>query len=945
MNPNEFAHLHVHSDASLIDGLGPVARLVQGAKSIGFNTLALTDHGSFANAVLFSIACEAAGIKPILGVEGYVEHDGQTGHITLLADGVVGFSNLVALNNLGHSGTGGKPSFSVDQLVSHSADVVCFTGCVASPLHSLSLDDAVHLGARLKAAFGPRLFSELMFVADSDTWTRSAKLAERLNLKMVVTNDVHFPFKNDAAIHPILTSMKAGFTYNSKNLFLRTPNEIAVEMAKCGIGGSVAESIIHRTRAIADKLRPVNLKREPKLPAIEHAHEQLKQMVIQNLKLVAGRWPSSYINTVVIPRVKYELEVIKTMDYSSYFVILADIIHHAQLEDVRVGPGRGSGAGSLVLYLLGVTDIDPLFYDLSFERFLNPERKGMPDVDVDFDSEHRDKVIEYAKTRWGAVPVATYARYSHKTAVHDLAKVLHIDRGLEELIAEKGAASAEFKQARTDVPNFAAAYDTILGQIRHRGKHAGGVVITDGIIPLERAGDITVAAWTEGEDRELSYAGIVKFDLLGLSALSVLRRLEHRLGRKADAVVDGDPVFSIFRNGDLQGIFQFSGSQGILELTRKLAPSVFEDLVAINALYRPGALDVGSTDMYPEWKKSPRAVDPMIADILKPTYGAVVYQEQVMAIFARIMGGTLGQADLARRVIVKSHVGDPKWEAEFATLQDQFTSGCITRGMRPGAAEQLWKELASHARYSFNRAHAVAYARVAWEMAWWKFHHPTEFYTQMLNVDSGEAQTYIYDALNHGIQVTPPNVNRSSLEYECTGMNIYMPLTSVKHLGLPGASAIVSARSSASFTSADDFMARVPKKVVRGKAREGLFELGSFEGVTFKGDGYKELAIKPTTIADLGRTPYQKQQEYLGFVIPTVATMERIKRARSEAQVAGVVSGMKDKTSRYGPYRVFYLLPEGICWTRDTVDIAVGDIIVAKVRKESGKALSITKLV
>lgn len=948
MRPSEFTHLHVHSDASLIDGLGPVGRLVEGAAAKGFNTLALTDHGSFANAVLFTIACDARGIKPILGVEGYVEYDGTTGHITLLADGDEGFRNLVALNNRGHAGSGSKPSFTIDDLVNHAADVVCLTGCVASPFNNLSLGDATKLGARLKAAFGHRLFSEVMFVADTDTWTRPLQLADQLGIKPVITNDVHFPYREDADVHPILTSMKAGFTYNSRNLFLRTPAEI--DSAAAGLSSidhGALEAMMQRSAAVGRKIRRVNLKRDPKLPDIVNAHERLRIETVANLKAMHAKnpWPVKYLNEVVIPRVKYELDVIKTMGYSAYFVILSDIIDHAKMIGTRVGPGRGSGAGSLVLYLLGVTEVDPLKHDLSFERFLNPFRKGMPDVDVDFDSETRDRVIHYATERWGAVPVATYARYSHKTAVHDLAKVLRMPRDVEDTIADKGPECEEFARAKADIPNFGRSYTTILGQIRHRGKHAGGVVITDGVVPLERAGDIKVAAWTEGEDRELSYAGIVKFDLLGLTALSILRRLETQFGRRADDPTSGSGAFSIFKDGDLKGIFQFSGSQGILELTRKMQPDTFEDLVAINALYRPGALDVGSTDMYPEWKKKPRVVHTFMADILAPTYGAVVYQEQVMAIFARVTGGSLGEADLARRVIVKSKIGDPKWEAEMNALQDQFVAACIrNHGLSDREAEKLWHELASHSRYSFNKAHAVAYARISWDMAWWKWHHRAAFYTACLNVDPGESQSYTYDAVAHGIPVMPPNVNESTLEYVTDGTSIYMPLTAVKHLGHPGALAIVSARTANKFDSLDDFMTRVPKKVVRAKAREGLYELGAFVGMSCV-DYHRKLGLKPDPSSPWeDESWYTKQQRYLGFVIPTVGTMRAIKAAQKAGEVAGIVERTKEKSSRYGKYTVYYLLPEGIFWSRTPVNVKIGDMVAARVNSKSGKALAVRKL-
>jgi DNA polymerase-3 subunit alpha len=918
-----FTHLHVHSDASIGDGLRPVATLVGAAKELGYDTLALTDHGTLANAISFAAECKIVGIKPIFGLEAYLAIDKEISHVTLLADGERGFNNLVTLNNLGHKSDFPKPAFMLDDLFANAEGIICLSGCVSSPFNKGSYNEAKLLASKFKAVFGSRLFSEIMFVADIDTWSRPLQLAQDLNLKLVITNDVHFPYQMDSTVHTVFMRMRSGYEYNSKELYLKDPSVIW-QKAQGAISKEVFDDAVARAYRISQKIETVNLSRPPSLPAIENAVDELRSII--KLNELEPQYKS---------RAEYELNIIQESGYSTYFLILNDIIQYAKRRGVRVGPGRGSGAGSLIIYLLGITSIDPIKYNLSFERFLNPERRGMPDVDIDFDSQHRDEVLEYAMSHWHAHQIATYARYSHKILTHDLAKAFHVPRELEESAAEKGVQSDEFSKVCGNYQGFKNAYEAISGQIRHKGKHAGGVVITDMVVPIERTGEVLAAAWTEGEHNELSSAGIVKYDLLGLSALSVLNRLEHRYGRHAEEPEDNHPAFGLFRQGDLSGVFQFSGSPGIKELTLKLEPTKFEDLVAINALYRPGALDVGATQKYPEWKKEPRRMPAIIADILAPTYGAIVYQEQVMAIFSRLTGGSLGESDLARRVIVKSKVDDPAWLEQFRAIRDKFINGAASHGLNEIDAEDLWNEVAAHARYSFNKSHAVAYSMIAWEMAWWKWFNKAAFYCELLNVDAAEAQTYIFEAVRSGVQLKMPLVNSPSLEYQSDDNSIIMPLTSIKYLSTPGANAIIGAHP---FKSIEDFMARVPKRIVRGRAREGLYHLGAFEGI--EGNPHA-LAIKSEVI-DLAR--YKTQREYFGLVVPSQKLLELIEKEKEKGHLAGVIAERKSKCSNYGPYIVYYLLPDGIFWRRGEAEFEVGDIVIATTNKKTGKVITARKV-
>lgn len=932
----KFTHLHVHTDASLRDGMGPVRAMIAHAKGLGFDTLAMTDHGTLANAVTFTIEAQEAGIKPIMGMEGYIEYDGTIGHITLLADGEKGWHSLVTLNNKAQESGHRSPAFRIDDLVKHADGLVCLTGCIASPFQQMTPDDAYRLGLRLKSAFGQRLFSELMFVGDSLAWERPLQLASRLHIKPVITNDVHFTQKTHQSIHPILTKMKAGFSYDSHELYLKTREEMLRAATRFGLSKEDANEYLDRAHNIGRIVRPVELRAEPHLPTTEGETSLQK-------RVLSGPRASLLADEEYLKRVRHEAKIVHDMGYEDYFIILDNILQNARNKGVKIGPGRGSGAGSLILYLLGITDVDPIKYGLQFERFLNPERRGMPDVDVDIDSERRDEVLAYAADKYGAVPIATYSRYSHKSLVRDLGKMFKFDQKLIDLIADGDDMSESFMDAVRIEPNFATAYEVLLGQIRHKGKHAGGVIITDTLVPLERVGDTLAAGWSEGRRNELSYAGVVKFDLLGLSVLSALSRLEKMHGVTPDAPEDGSAVFSIFQRGDVSGIFQFSGSDGIRRLTMDVKPDTFEDLVAINALFRPGAIDSGSMTKFVEWKKKPRKVAAYIADVLAPTYGAIVYQEQVMEIYRRTVNGSLGEADMARRVIAKGALKseDPDWLRKFAALQATFIDGAVKRhGMKPEAAKELWDELATHVRYSFNKSHATAYSMLAWECAWWKYHYPVSFYATMLNVDKENEQAYIINALQAGVTIKPPHINRSGTSWVADEDEkiIFMPLATVKFMGPSGVAALVEEREKfGPFVNYEEYMERVPKARVKKNAREGLYAIGGFDGL----DGDEAALELNLPLETVGRT--QIERKYLGYVVPTRKMLETFEKYERLGYICGIIDSSETRTSKWGEYAVYRISPSGIFWTRDVMDLEEGTV-VAVMMGVKGKAKEIKLL-
>lgn len=962
-------HLHCHTDASK-DGLGTTTRLVNAAASAGFKALAMTDHGTLANAISFTNACVSAGIKPIIGLEAYVQLDGRSAHLTLLAHGERGFSNLVKLNNLGHASSNKNPAFSIDELFTYSEDLICLSGCPASVFSVLPSAEAFTLGAKFKSVFGSRFFAEIMFPSESDFVleyaARAIELSVRLNIHLVLTNDVHFPFAKDAVAHQTIMKARAGYSYDSTELWLKSYVHIPADLRSRFTSDAAIKSIYSVANRLGNQVQSINF---VKTLSVEResgttssaASEKLAELAHDSLDAMVKRGTIYHHLPAYEDRLALELKTIFTMKQSSYFLNVARIVKRAKALGVKVGPGRGSGAGSLVLYLLKVTDVDPIRYKLSFERFLNPMRHGMPDVDIDFDSEGRPQLINALIAEMSAHPVATYSKYAHKSLVHDLSKELGISRRDEEVLVDLSPDSKEFKALAS--PKFQAIYNAAIGQIRHKSKHAGGIVISKADMPIERAGKDLVVAWTEGDADELSQVGITKFDLLGLSALSVLKRLEAKKGRVADRPnKTNEEVFSIFCQDRLTGIFQFSGSSGIRQYTINFRPESFEDLVMINALYRPGTLDVGISDKVIEWRQTGerRHVHPEVDEILKSTYSAVVFQEQVMEVYRWATGGTLAEADLARRVIVKGDLRD-----EIDSLGEKFIEGCKAHGMATEDARSFWDELASHARYSFNRAHAVCYALIAWQMAWWKYYYPADFYAELLNVDSSEAQSYLVAAAADGIYIMPPHINLSEIEYTthrfAEGRTaLVMPFTAIKYLSYVGAEAIVKARdlqSSKKFLSTEDFMKSVPKRAVTARAREGLYMLGAFPWIDTRlytspstkvvkttksiSSLLSELELKPELeLQTLSR--FETMVKYLGAVLLTPKEVANLKAASAGNIVAGVVASVETRVSSYGSYQVYRLIPDASFWARKLPLMAVGDLVVVKLG-ENGKALTIKK--
>lgn len=942
----QYVPLHVHTDASA-DGAGTVTSLLRRAQEVNCPAIAMTDHGTLANAVAFWSACKDVGIKPIFGMEAYFLYEGARHHLTLLAENETGFNNLITMDNVAHSHAyaGGYPLVTLESLEEHQEGIIVLTGCASSAIHKGTHDDAAKFVGSLIDAIGKvNVFAEVMFVGTHDVWNRPLEMRKHFGIDHVVTNDTHYPCERQFGAHQAITKARRGFTYDSKQLWLKSYDEIVFEGQKFTNINVVRQGLFN-TLHLNDCVEAFDLYSPPKLPHIEGCEAALVSALKEALKEDIERKGKKKTR---IERLQYEFSFLKTKGFLDYIYILWDIVRWAGNQNIYVGPGRGSGGGSYILYLLGITQVDPIQYGLLFERFINPSRGDYPDVDTDFESERRQDVINYAANRWGTVPIATYSCYSHKSAIHDIARSLTIPKSLEEAAADS-TDSDTLENFLSKHPDARETYLTMIGQIRHRGTHAAGVVVVNRPVPIERSGakgELAVA-WAEGMNtKDLSKVGLVKYDILGVTALSQLHLMADLTGEKPEPEVFDDPnVFDIFCDGDVAGIFQWTGSPGIRDLTMRIEPRNFKDLATINALYRPGALDAGTAMEYPKYMEEPRLIDPRIDPLLEETYGVIVFQEQFMSIFAKVTGRTFGEADEARRLLSKSAIGDPKWEAQMEDLRENFFGKGRANGYERDLLAELWGEIFTHSRYSFNKSHSTAYTMIAYQMAWYKHYHRPEFTLAMLQFDKANAQTYVLDAIEHGLTINLPDINYSTKEYVLVEDEIFLPLTDVAFLGEEGVDAILEGRRTIDeFTSYESFNEVVPKKKCNARARAYLERIGAFKSLS--GDPkvampkYEEIPVKSL---------YQNQLEVLGYVVPSQQLIKKIEKLRRQPapkhkeRFAGFIVKVKKKKSSKGPYTVYTLSPHGSFWMRgETSKFAVGEF-VSGTKSEFGNSLDVKR--
>jgi DNA polymerase-3 subunit alpha len=839
----KFSHLHVHSDSSH-DGLGPLENLVSTAVGLGFDHMALTEHGNLSSIISYYVQARQQGIKPIFGNEIYLHFGGYNQHITLLADGEEGLNSLIELNNYGQAGELKNGAVPFEFLKKCNAGLILLTGCPNSPMQILNTPNYEFAKENLiefMKIFGDRVFVELMFVSDNSmpVWKRSIRLAEEFNLPLVTTNDVHFALERHAKNHMIYQNIKSGgnFSYNSTYCYLATPRQMIQRVT------TIDKKFLPALKAgmmnswlLADRLRTVKFDSTPKLPVIDNAEERLRSLVKKGADGFAEATMNTYDWQMLADRVDLELDVIIGKGYATYFLIVKDLIDKARENNVMIGPGRGSAVGSFVSFLLGITEVNPIDYGLQFERFLNPQREAMPDIDTDIPSKKREVTLDYAKGKYNAHPIVTYSRSTEKSLIRDLCKWARTSIDEMNEAAEYGYGSDPYWRIASREKDFDSTYHVMLNQIRHRGKHAGGIVISgDTKVPFIRTKDGELATcWSEGSQSELSKVGIVKFDMLGLAALDILEELEDLSGIKLEVPQDlhlqnDRPEFDLIRQGKVLGVFQLTGSDGIREFAKLVNPKNILDVIATVSLWRTGPIQAGAHEAYLEARHgNPRLIHPEIDEILKETYGLIVYQEDFMRLYAWATGRDLGDADNARRVIVKYKPDKLESVRALSELEIEFKEGALNKGLEQETIDKLWGEIVVHTGYSFNKSHATAYSMITWKLLWYKFHHPELFYVALLNNDPSRTQEFIYDVISEGYEIEMPDINKSSDIYSTDGKVIYTPLSVVKFLAESGVQEIMENRP---FESLEDFMAKVEKRKVTKRARMGLYLLGAFDRI------------------------------------------------------------------------------------------------------------------
>ncbi|GIP56983.1 DNA polymerase III subunit alpha [Paenibacillus sp. FSL W8-0186] len=812
---NEFVHLHVHSEYSLLDGAARLQDLVAKAASFGMKALALTDHGVMYGAVPFYKYCKANGIKPIIGCEVYftagsrkergTRKEQPIHHLILLAKNETGYRNLMKLSSIGHlEGFHYKPRIDWEALERHSEGLVCLSACLGGevPHHLLHgrYNEARKAAQRYQAVFGEDFYIELQdhgIPEQKKVLPELIKLAEELNVQLVATNDVHYLNQEDAEVQDVLICIGTGKTIQDEErlqiptdqLYLKSGAEMAA------LFPYVAEAVAN-TKAIADKCNLELQFGRHILPAYQPipdgmtSEAYLASLCGQGLEERYGHldmWRQEHTREQLHQRLHYELSVIGSMGFSDYFLIVWDFIAYAHRQGIATGPGRGSSAGSLVAYVLKITDVDPIKYNLLFERFLNPERVTMPDIDIDFSDERRDEVIAYVADKYGAEHVAqiiTFGTMAARAAVRDVGRALNIPFGEVDKVAKliPGSLGMTIERAIRESSELKGLYESqqriqglldmarkVEGMPRHASTHAAGVVIsrdplTD-TVPLQAGGEGTPL--TQYSMEHLEAIGLLKMDFLGLRTLSIIERcmnwIREQEGEVPDfrRVSDDDPqTYEMLGRGETTGVFQLE-SAGMRRVLKDLKPSTFEDIISVLALYRPGPMEF--IPKFIAGKHGQTAVEYPHSDlvpILKDTYGIIVYQEQIMQIASKMAGFSLGEADLLRRAVSK------KKREVLDEERGHFVSGSLSQGYQAEDANAVYDMIVRFADYGFPRAHAAAYGVLAFQTAYLKAHYPVYFMASMLTAVMGshrKVAEYIIECRRMGITVLPPDVNESGI--------------------------------------------------------------------------------------------------------------------------------------------------------------------------------------
>ncbi|MGD2114114.1 MAG: DNA polymerase III subunit alpha [Acidobacteriota bacterium] len=888
---SEFVHLHLHSQFSLLDGANRLDDVIGAAKDQGMPAMALTDHGNMFGAIEFYEKARARGIKPIIGVEAYITpgrmtdrklaSDGDNNHLVLLAENETGYRNLLKLTSRAYlDGFYYKPRIDHDLLARHSEGLIGLSACLKGEVNQRILANREH-EAEEKARQYLEVFGQGNFFLELQDHgipeQRAAnevirRIARRLGVPLVVTNDCHYLRREDSEAHDVLLCIGTQrllddpdrLRYYSDNFYLKSAQEMHALFPE-------DRQAIENTARIAERCEleiDTSTFHLPEFPVPagetldsyfdkvtrEGLEERLEQLRRRGSRALANLGADTYRE-----RLSREIGIIREMGFPGYFLVVWDFIRYSRERGIPVGPGRGSAAGSLVSYALRITDIDPLEYDLLFERFLNPDRISMPDIDIDFCMRRRGEVINYVAEKYGRDRVAqiiTFGTLAAKAVIRDVGRVLgmpysKVDRiaklvpDMTRSLAEAAREVPKLKEevgSDPEVSKIVRIGSRLEGLTRHASVHAAGVVITpqpiEELVPLykvKKGDDETVT--TQWDKDVVEGLGLLKMDFLGLRTLTVIDdtlTFVRQTGEEIDldrVPLDDPEVYRLFCEGRTNGIFQFE-SRGMKDLLRRAQPSKFEDLAAFNALYRPGALSVGMVEEYIQRKqgtKPIRYILPETEQILEETYGIIVYQEQVMQIAVQVAGFSMAQADVLRKAM-----GKKKLEV-MEEQKEQFLDGAEARGVERKKARELWDYIEPFAGYGFNKSHSVAYAMLAYKTAWLKAHHPVAFMAAMLNSElssSDAVAKYIRECQAMGIDVLAPDVNESGWSFTVVGDTVRFGLGAVKGVGEGAVEAMIAARREVGrFDSLAHFASSVDLRQVNHKVFEGLIKAGCFDGL------------------------------------------------------------------------------------------------------------------
>ena len=885
-----FTHLHLHTEYSLLDGACRIPKLVERIKALGMTSCAITDHGVMYGCIDFYSAMKDAGVKPIIGCEVYVCRDRldksaanrEYSHLILLCENNTGYQNLMKLVSEGFlTGYYYRPRIDYNLIRQHSEGLICLSACLSGDLPKLLLqgryDDAEAYVREMQDIFGEKNFYvEIMdhgIREEKIVMPRLISLAREMNVPLVATNDCHYLEEKDADAQEVLLCIQTGKTLDDANrmrmdtrqLYVKSEDEMRTLFAAC-------PDAVDRTQEIADRCNvefEFGVTRLPHYPVPEGetALSMLTRLTHEGLR---ERYPDAKEDDEPWQRLNYELNVISSMGYVDYFLIVWDFIRYAKSQGIMVGPGRGSGAGSIVAYSLGITMLDPLKYQLLFERFLNPERVTMPDIDVDFCYERRQEVIDYVARKYGADHVSqiiTFGTLQAKGCIRDVGRVLGMSYQDTDAVAKAIPfdLGMTLEKALTLSPLLKTMYDeqpevhrlidtamTLEGMPRHASAHAAGVLITGKpvmeYVPLQRNDEVITTQYPMGTIERL---GLLKMDFLGLRTLTVIRDTldmlrEQGIDMKPEDIPRDDPaVYEMISAGDTDGVFQLEGG-GMRTFLTNMKPTCFEDIIAAISLYRPGPME--SIPRYIQGKQNPSSIHyetEKLRPILDVTYGCMVYQEQVMQIVRDLAGYSYGRSDLVRRAMAKKKHKVMAQEREYfihGKLNDDGTidvPGCVRNGVPEEVASHLYDEMTAFASYAFNKSHAAAYAVVCIETAWLKRYHPVPFMAAILNSVYGnpaKIAAYIQYCRSRGIAILPPDVNRSQWKFTVAKapdgqLGILFGLGAVKTVGQGAVDAIIRERKNGAYRDIFDFCRRIDTSECNKRVVESLIKAGAFDGM------------------------------------------------------------------------------------------------------------------